>query len=88
MIDKELLELVEVSDLPEGCRDLVDVVGMDVVIELIEYTGGSTLYFPSIGAVCKNARNRIIRSKFDGGNYKELGKMFGISDIQVRNIIH
>ncbi|MGL5752403.1 MAG: Mor transcription activator family protein [Paraclostridium sp.] len=88
MRENELIEFVEADDLPNGCRDLVEVVGMDVVIELIEYSGGGSLYFPSKRALCINARNRIIRKSFNGGNYKELSNKFGISTVQVRNVVH
>lgn len=88
MMDETVLGMVEVLDLPEGCRDLVDVVGLEVVMDIVDYCGGGSMYFPSRGAVVKNARNRVIRKKFDGGNYRELGRAFGISDTQVRSIVH
>lgn len=88
MIEKTVLGMVEASDLPEGCRDLVDVVGLEVVMDIVDYCGGGSIYFPSRGAVVKNARNRVIRIRFDGGNYRELGSMFGISDTQVRSIVN
>lgn len=88
MRENDLLEYVKADDLPHGCRDLVEVVGMDIVMDLIEYSGGGSLYFPSKRALCINARNRIIKKSFNGGNYKELGSKFGISSVQVRNIVH
>lgn len=88
MRENDLIGFVEADDLPVGCRDLVEVVGMETVIDLIEYSGGGTLYFPSKRALCINARNRMIRKKFNGGNYKELSQKFGLSSVQIRNIIH
>lgn len=86
MYDK-IVGFIKVEDVPEGCRDLVEVFGMDVFISLIEYCGGSSLYLPSKGAVVKKARNRVIREEFDGGNFRELSSRFGISDMQVRKIV-
>jgi Mor family transcriptional regulator len=86
-MEDKILKFVSVDDVPEGCRDLVDVFGMEVFIKLIEYCGGSTVYLPSKGAVVKKARNRLIREEFDGGNFRELSSRFGISDIQVRKIV-
>ena len=84
---KDVLDYVEREDLPEGSRDLIDIIGIDMVMDLIDYCGGSGMYLPSKSAVVKNARNRIIKRDFDGGNYKELAVKFGISDMQVRNIL-
>ncbi|MEG3038450.1 MAG: Mor transcription activator family protein [Clostridia bacterium] len=88
MRDLDLLNQVHVDDLPEGCKELAQVIGMDTFIDLIEYSGGGSMYFPSKGSVIKNARNRIIKNKFNGANYKELSKTYGISEIQIRNIIN
>ena len=84
---KDVLGYVEREDLPEGSRELVDIIGIDLVLELIDYCGGSGLYLPSKGSVIKSARNRIIKRDFDGGNIKELAAKFEISDVQVRNIL-
>lgn len=86
-MDEKILGFIKVEDVPEGCRDLVEVFGMEVFISLIEYCGGSSLYLPSKGAVVKKARNRVIREEFDGGNFRELSSRFGISDMQVRKIV-
>ncbi|WP_373600269.1 Mor transcription activator family protein [Paraclostridium bifermentans] len=84
---EKFLKLVETKDIPEGCRDLVEVFGMDIFIDLVEYCGGSCLYLPTLSSVVKKARNRVIKDSFDGGNYKELSKKFGISDVQIRKIV-
>lgn len=67
--------------------ELVDIFGIDMVMEIVDYCGGSCIYLPSKSGVFKNARNRVIKEKFNGGNYKELAREFGISDIQVRKIV-
>ena len=84
---KDVLDYVEREDLPEGSRDLVDIIGIDMVMDLIDYCGGRGMYLPSKSAVVKNARNSIIKRDFDGGNYKELAVRVGISDMQGRNIL-
>lgn len=83
----DVLSYVKKDDLPEGCKELVDIFGMDMIMELVDYCGGSCIYLPSKSGVLKNARNRVIKDSFNGGNYKELAREFGISDIQVRKIV-
>ncbi|EPZ57419.1 hypothetical protein H477_2497 [[Clostridium] sordellii ATCC 9714] len=52
-MEDKILKFVSVDDVPEGCKDLVDVFGMDVFIRLIEFCGGSSIYLPSKGSVFK-----------------------------------
>lgn len=82
-----MLDYLTKDDLPESLKDIVDVVGMDCVKELIRLAGGSSLYIPSENSVVKPVRNKIIKENFNG-NYKELSRKFGISEVQVRNIVN
>ena len=78
-MEEKILEFIRVDDVPQGCKDLVEIFGMDTFISLVEYCGGSNVYIPSKGAIVKKARNRIMREVFDGGNYREIANRFGIS---------
>ena len=82
-----MLDYLTKEDLPESLRDVVDVIGMDSMKELIRLAGGSSLYIPSENSVTKPVRNKIIKEAFNG-NYKELSRKFGISEVQVRNIVN
>ncbi len=86
-MDEKILEFIKEDDVPQGCKDLVDIFGMEFFISLVEYCGGSNVYIPSKGAIVKKARNRIIREEFNGGNYREVANRFGISEVQVRQIV-
>ena len=83
---RKILGVIRVDDVP-GCKDLVEIFGMDTFISLVEYCGGSNVYIPSKGAIVKKARNRIMREVFDGGNYREIANRFGISEVAVRKIV-
>jgi len=82
-----MLDYLTKEDLPESLRDVVDVIGLDSVKELIRLAGGSSLYIPSENSVTKPVRNKIIKEAFNG-NYKQLSRKFGISEVQVRNIVN
>ena len=83
-MEEKILEFIRVDDVPQGCKDLVEIFGMD---SLVEYCGGSNVYIPSKGAIVKKARNRIMKEVFDGGNYREIANRFGISEVAVRQIV-
>ena len=82
-----MLEYLTKEDLPESLGDIVEVIGLDSVKELIRLAGGSSIYIPSENSVVKPVRNKIIKESFNG-DYRVLSRKFGISEVQVRNIVN
>ena len=81
-----MLNRVRLEDVPEGYRDLVDVIGLEAFKNLVRYMGGSMLYVPVEGKVILRARNRIVRQAFRG-DYKSLAAAYNLSEVHVRRII-
>lgn len=82
-----MLNYLTKDDLPDGVVDIVDVIGMDAFKDLVKFAGGSNLYIPNESSLVKGVRNRMIRDSFDG-DYKKISRKFGISTVQVRNIVN
>lgn len=82
-----MLKYLTKEDLPEGVVDVVEVIGMDAFKSLVKLVGGSNLYVPNESSLVKGVRNRMIRDSFDG-DYKKISRRFGISTVQVRNIVN
>lgn len=76
------------EDLPIQLREIADLIGMEMFIQLIKAYGGSTIYVPTENSILKPVRNQLIKRNFNGSNYKQLSKEFKISEMQVRNIIN
>ena len=68
-------------------KDVVDVIGIDAFKDLVKLAGGSLLYIPNESNLVKPIRNRMIKEEFKG-SYKDISAKFGISEVQVRNIIN
>lgn len=83
-----MIKYLSKEDLPEFLQELVDIMGIEAFIKLIEGYGGSSIYIPNSNSVLKPIRNRLIKKHFNGHNYKELAKEFKISEMQVRNIVN
>ena len=81
-----MLEFLTESDVPDSVKDVVEVIGMDAFKDLVKLAGGSNLYIPNESNLVKPIRNRMIREEFRG--YKDISMKYGISEIQVRNIIN
>ena len=82
-----MLEFLTENDIPDSVKDVVDVIGIDAFKELVKLAGGSNLYIPNENNLVKPIRNRMIREEFNG-NYKDISRKFGISEVQARNIVN
>ncbi len=82
-----MLERLTVDDLPDSLVDVVDVIGIDSFKKLVKFCGGSSLYIPSENNLIRPVRNKVIRESFNG-DYREISRKFGISEVQARNIIN
>ena len=82
-----MLEFLTESDVPDSVKDVVDVIGIDAFKDLVKLAGGSLLYIPNESNLVKPIRNRKIRDEFKG-SYRDISMKYGISEVQVRNIIN
>lgn len=82
-----MLEYLTKKDLPDSVMDIVDVIGIDAFRDLVKLAGGSTVYIPNESNLVKPIRNRRIKEEFKG-SYRDISVKYGISEVQVRNIIN
>lgn len=81
MIDK-----LTIDDLPENLKSVAYAIGIDAFRSLIKCAGGTSIYLPSERCITKPVRDRVIRESFCG-DYKEMARRFGISEVRVRKIV-
>lgn len=81
MIDK-----LTIDDVPENLKSVAYAIGIDAFRSLIKCAGGTSVYLPSERCITKPIRDRVIRDSFCG-DYKEMAKRFGISEVRVRRIV-
>lgn len=76
------------EDIPEEYADIVEVLGLDAFLQLALLCGGQNLYIPKRESLERESRDREIRARFDGGNYRALAAQFRLSERQIRKIIN
>ena len=81
MIDK-----LTMDDVPENLKSVAYAIGIDAFRCLFKCAGGSSVYLPSERCITKPVRDRVIRESFCG-DYRELAKRFGISEVRIRRIV-
>ena len=75
-----------IDDVPENLKSVACAIGIDALRSLIKCAGGTSVYLPSERCITKPVRDRVIRESFCG-DYRELAKRFGISEVRVRRIV-
>ena len=81
------LRAIRIEDIPEEYQDIVQALGLEVFLSLTDLCGGLNLYIPKRESLEREGRDREIRARFDGGNYRALAAQFRLSERQIRKII-
>lgn len=79
---------IRFEDIPLDLRDIAETIGMEAFLGLIHLCGGQNLYIPKMESLQRDGRDRDIRARFDGGNYRALAAQYRLSERQVRKIIN
>lgn len=82
------LRTIRPEDIPAEYRDIADSLGMESFLQLIRLCGGQSLYLPKLDSLEREGRDREIRARFNGCNYRALAAQFRLSERQVRKIIN
>jgi len=82
------LTAIRATDIPEEYSDIVETIGMESFLGLVGLCGGQNLYIPKLESLERQGRDRDIRARFTGGNYRALAIQYRLSERQVRKIIN
>jgi Mor family transcriptional regulator len=81
------IDHIDIDDLPEDCRQLADIIGLDALIALSERFGGDRVYIPMPDRLGIPARNREIREAFTGVNIRALAVKYNLTERWIRVIV-
>lgn len=79
---------IQFEDIPEEFRDVAESLGLEAFLKLVSLCGGQDLYIPKRESLERGPRDRAIRARFDGGNYRALAAQYRLSVRQIRKIIN
>lgn len=88
MTNTVLAYAIQPENVPEEFRDVAEELGMKAFLKLVSLCGGQDLYIPKRESLERGPRDRAIRTRFDGGNYRALAAQYRLSVRQIRKIIN
>ena len=84
----QLLSAIRPSDIPAEYADLVEVLGLDGFLTLVDLCGGQSLYIPKgRDALPRRARPRDPRP-LQRRQHRALASQFRLSERQIRKIVN
>ena len=63
-----------IDNIPVNLQQMVDIIGMDKLIELSKVYGGASIYIPMHKTLRIHERNRNIAKEFNGVNGESLSQ--------------
>ncbi|MBI4822645.1 MAG: hypothetical protein HY805_00215 [Nitrospirae bacterium] len=81
------LKEISINDLPEIYQEVARIVGLENAVRLSEIFKGQVVYFPMLESLIRAKRDEAIKREFNGKNYRELARKYGISGKQLIRIL-
>ena len=83
------LETLEVNELNQEQKELVDIIGLDAFKSLVQNYGGTNLYIPKMDTLERQKRNKRIRDEYyKGSTLKKLSLKYSLTETQIRSILN
>jgi Mor family transcriptional regulator len=87
MDNEVLLKELQLDDLQEQHRPVAEAIGLEAMIKLTEYCGGTQIYIPKPFELTKELIYRKISADFDGSNIRQLAIKYRVSESTVYRIV-
>lgn len=86
MDNNNIITKEDLASASEIYELMIELIGFENTLKLAEVFSGETVFFKKIETLIRPGRNRKILEEFNGYNFKELGKKYGLTEIAIRDI--
>lgn len=87
MRHNELLKELCIDNLQEQHKGIAEIIGIDALIKLSDYYGGTQIYVPQTFELLKELKYKKISEEFDGNNIQQLAIKYKVSESTVYRIV-
>ena len=84
---KDRMKEISLDELDEKNQEIAEVIGIEGMFKLLEYFGGTRVYFNKIEEVTKGIRDKRIVNEYTGYNTKDLVQKYKLSEESIRRIV-
>ncbi|MGN1144892.1 MAG: Mor transcription activator family protein, partial [Acetatifactor sp.] len=81
--EEKLLKELTKEDLQEQHQEFAEVIGVENLIKLSNYFGGTSIYIPQRRELVKLKVYGMIKAEYNGTNIKELAGKYDVSESTV-----
>lgn len=81
------MEKISPENLEENHREIADIIGIDNLIALSKYFGGSHIYIPKLEKLMRLQKQKAITEEYNGHNIKSLAIKYNLCESTIYNII-
>lgn len=72
----------------ENVHNLINLVGLDGTLNLINEHGGSAVYIPKLNTILKETKSKLILKAYnDGLTFKQISEKYGVTNKQIHSIV-
>lgn len=82
-----LLEKLTLDDLDGDQRELAECIGIEAYRKLLKNYAGSSVNVRMPKRITIPVRNKEIRGKFNGYNYRKLAREYDLAEVTIRKIV-
>ncbi len=81
------MQELTIDDLDEKNSEIAKIIGIDNLILLCEYFGGTRIYINKLDHITAVLRNKKIKEEYNGYNSQEIVRKYNLTEIQIQRII-
>lgn len=78
---------ITLNDLDEKNREIAEIIGVENYLKLIEFYGGTRVYFNKLEEVTKGIRDQKIKAEYNRYNIRELIVKYNLAEESIRRIL-
>lgn len=81
------IDNIQIDDLDGEQRQLAETIGIEAYRGLVKQYAGMHIYVPEHETFKNGQRNAQIRGEFDGYNFRDLARKYGLTESSIRRIV-
>lgn len=76
---RELAKQLTINMLPDVCKEIAEIVGIEATFEICDALGGTPIYLPKSESLLSPILRETVRKEYNGYNRVQLARKYGVS---------